>query len=425
MKNPSWSFPNSKFKLGLSSTEASIEHSIPIGGSQSYGDANFSSKGKSVREKSKFMEFDASKSILEVSSSISIKEVLNFLLNHSSTLPVVPGTANATIGGCVASDVHGKNSYHMKTFANSVSEILLDNGIETKWINRNHESEWQSTIGGQGLSGMILRVRIQTIPLNTTQLESMKFLTNGIRENLELLLKLVEDYQFAVSWIDGRRKKNDRFGYVEVADEISTGERPKSIENINLISSSFPKMKVINKASINVFSRLTRLNATRNASAKRVISRWDYLFPNMNIGRWNHLFGNSGFHEIQFLCPKHRIDFAERLISKICDEKPVFLIGIKVLNHPSEGHLSFSGQGFSIAINFAADKTSESYVQEIYSKIIHSINSRIYLTKDWVLQPEQFRAMYPQYIFLQEHRKSSGLYSRVKSSFSDRIQLDL
>ncbi len=395
MKNPSWSYPNSRFRDEQKRSESNTESTISIGGSQSYGDANFNYGTSAQKLDTNYMSYDPKTFVLEVSGSARIKDVLNYLLISSRTLGVVPGTLNATIGGCVASDIHGKNSYHLGTFSSSVCSIYLRNNQESKWIDRENTTDWKSTIGGQGLSGVIEKVRIQTIPIKSTLLKSEIILTKGVQENLQVLRDVAEEHEFAVSWIDGTRSGKDRFGYVEFADEFKSSDEMSTIRNFNLISSKFPRIKLINSFSIGVYSKITRIRSTRFAGVSQIISRWSYLFPNINLGKWNRLFGMNGFHEVQFLCPYEKIEFAEKLISKICNEQKVFLIGIKALKTESEGYLSFSGNGYSVAVNFAANKESESYVENLYSEIVRDINSRIYLTKDWVLKPESFQEMYP------------------------------
>ncbi len=424
MHNTSWSFPNRKFRKLKRAINMDSEISISIGGEQSYGDSNFIIFGKSNRVLDDYIYFDTKTNVLEVSASISVKDTLNYLLEFGRTLSVVPGTMNATIGGCIASDIHGKNSLWVGSFSNSVCEILLSNPSGVFWINRINNLEWKSTVGGQGLSGVIMRAKVTTASLKSTDLVSQKILTKGIYANLIELIKISKDHEFAVSWIDSHGTGLDNFGYVEVADTLSTASKLNKIRNFDLIPKFFPRIKMINPISIYIFSLLTRSSASRTASKKVIISRWDFLFPNINLGKWNRLFGRSGFHEIQFLCDLESLEVASDLILKVCKSRNVFLIGVKVLDNEPEGFLSFPGRGLSIAVNFAADKSSSEFVQEIYSEIIEKLNSRVYLTKDWVLTADQFRLMYPKYKLLQEFRSISKTDKAVKSNFSERVHLD-
>jgi decaprenylphospho-beta-D-ribofuranose 2-oxidase len=424
MRNPSWSFPNRTFRIQQKTVSIADNVSIAIGGEQSYGDANFYHSGKSVRLDSRDIQFNSDTNILEASGSVTLKEVLNYLLIYSKTLIVVPGTPNATIAGCVASDIHGKNSFKVGSFSSSVIEIMLNGSRGDHWIDRRDELAWKSTIGGQGLSGVIKKVRLSTAPLKSTRLYSERFLTKGIEDNFLRLIELSKDHEFAVSWIDSHGIGSDNYGFVEVADSLEKTEKLIPIKNFDLIPRIFPRLKLINRFSIYLYTLLIRLTTMNSGNKKRYISRWSFLFPNINFGKWNRLFGKNGFHEIQFLCDVKDLKIAAEMVQKICREKDVFLIGTKLLNQEPDGFLSFPGKGLSIAVNFAADNQSQAYVELIYSELISKLSSRVYLTKDWVLTPELFKIMYPEYTLLKGFRELNGLKHHIKSSFSERVQLD-
>ena len=424
MRNPSWSLPDNRYQSAQKDLNTNDQIEIAIGGAQSYGDANFHKTGTSVYVSEKYMNFDPATNLVEVSASVTVKELINYLLPFSRTLIVVPGTPNASIAGCVASDIHGKNSFNVGSFSGSVIAIQLMNSALTHWIDRRDESFWKSTIGGQGLSGVMIRIKLSTSAIKSSVLAAEKFITRGIENNLTKLVTLSANHEFAVGWIDSRGTGQDNFGFVEVADSVDITEKLKPIRNINLIPSLFPRMRLINRFSIRIYSWLTRLTSNKVAGKKRLISRWNYLFPNINFGKWNRLFGRKGFHEIQFMCDIDSLKFAADLLSRICHERDVFLIGTKVLSQEPEGYLSFPGKGLSIAVNFAADSESQSYVENVYDEIVETFNSRIYLTKDWVLSPRVFKLMYPKHESLRNFRKVNSLNEYLRSDFSDRVQLD-
>ena len=64
------------------------------------------------------------------SSNLSIKELLPILLKENFFLKVTSGTQYVTIGGAIASDIHGKNHHNDGSFCDHVNEIeiLLANG---------------------------------------------------------------------------------------------------------------------------------------------------------------------------------------------------------------------------------------------------------------------------------------------------------
>ena len=47
---------------------------------------------------------------------MKIQEIINLIINDGWFLGVTPGSKYITIGGCVASDVHGKNHHKTGSF---------------------------------------------------------------------------------------------------------------------------------------------------------------------------------------------------------------------------------------------------------------------------------------------------------------------
>jgi FAD/FMN-containing dehydrogenase len=171
-KVPSWSFPQNKWKK---QPELEIENCVrlpTIGSGRSYGDSNF--LGKLTSSKSKFKElfFDPNGNSVTLGGGVTIYEAVLFLSQYQRTLAVVPGTMEATIEGCIASNIHGKNSHKVGSFANTLLSfsIRTENGYSE--ITREKSEIWNLTIGGQGLTGEIISATLKTVPLLSTSLAS-------------------------------------------------------------------------------------------------------------------------------------------------------------------------------------------------------------------------------------------------------------
>jgi len=112
---------------------------------------------------------------LTVGGGVSISKLLEVIVPLGYFLPVSPGSAQVTIGGAVAADVHGKNHHKDGSLGNHVSRILLIDGKgELKEIKpklehseENNNFFW-ATIGGMGLTGVILEVTISLIKIETS-----------------------------------------------------------------------------------------------------------------------------------------------------------------------------------------------------------------------------------------------------------------
>ena len=101
---------------------------IARGLGRSYGDSSILPNNTIVTTNlDKVISFDKQKGIIEVESGISIKKILNVIVKNGWFLPVTPGSKMITIGGMVASDVHGKNHHKDGNFSNFVLGLKLLN----------------------------------------------------------------------------------------------------------------------------------------------------------------------------------------------------------------------------------------------------------------------------------------------------------
>ena len=77
-----------------------------------------------------FIDFNDVTGVLTCEAGVSLNEILRLIVPKGWFLAVTPGTSFVTIGGAIASDVHGKNHHINGTFSEYVYsfELLLGNG---------------------------------------------------------------------------------------------------------------------------------------------------------------------------------------------------------------------------------------------------------------------------------------------------------
>ena len=145
-----------------------VHEFIARGNGRSYGDASLNDAIVSTLNlKSPFI-LDEENDIMIGGSGLLISEVLESLIPKGYFLPVVPGTKFITLGGAVAADIHGKNHYEAGTLANYVVAFDLFDGEKIVTCNKDlHSKLFFETIGGMGLTGIILLVSISLLILNT------------------------------------------------------------------------------------------------------------------------------------------------------------------------------------------------------------------------------------------------------------------
>jgi FAD/FMN-containing dehydrogenase len=99
-------------------------------------------------------------------------------------LPVTPGSKFVTLGGMIASDVHGKNHHIDGSIANFIEEIsvIIDKEVVNCSINNNNKL-FLDTIGGMGLTGVIIQAKIKLLKVTTTYIKQETIPTINFARN--------------------------------------------------------------------------------------------------------------------------------------------------------------------------------------------------------------------------------------------------
>ncbi len=62
---------------------------------------------------------------MDAGAGVTIGELLDALVPAGWMVPVVPGTQHVSVGGAIASDIHGKNHGAAGTFGSHVDSLTL------------------------------------------------------------------------------------------------------------------------------------------------------------------------------------------------------------------------------------------------------------------------------------------------------------
>ncbi len=184
---------------------------IARGNGRCYGDASLGTHSISTLKYDKALDFDTELGILECQAGLTLDHILDFIVPKGWFLPVTPGTKFITVGGAVASDVHGKNHHVDGAFSNHIvdMDVVTAHGLITCSALREPDLFW-ATCGGMGLTGVITRVKFRLKKIDTAYIKQRQIKA----KNLEEVIRLFEEYRhytYSVAWIDCLQK-GDSFG---------------------------------------------------------------------------------------------------------------------------------------------------------------------------------------------------------------------
>ena len=176
---------------------------IPYGNGRSYGDSALNSHIINIRPKDYFINFDEETGLLHVQAGVLLSEILESYVPRGWFLKVTPGTKLITVGGAIASDIHGKNHHVEGCFSECVENfrIMLANGKVVTCYKDLDPELFKATCGGMGLTGVILDAKIYLKKINSQYIDQTTIKTKNLKETFEAF----EEYQdkpYSVAWID-------------------------------------------------------------------------------------------------------------------------------------------------------------------------------------------------------------------------------
>lgn len=173
------------------------------GAGRSYGDAAQNAGGLVLDPATPpRIEVDADAATVRAAGSATFAEILARVVPQGLLLPVLPGTRHLTVGGAVAADVHGKNQRtdgSISSWLESV-ELLCGNGELLTLTAERDEPAFRATVGGMGLTGVILAVTLRLIRIRSALMR----VTTRRAPDLEAVMAELDTAasRYAVAWID-------------------------------------------------------------------------------------------------------------------------------------------------------------------------------------------------------------------------------
>lgn len=366
---------------------------IARGNGRCYGDAAFSEHIFSTKRLNKFISFDRLNGIIECESGVLLSEVLEVVVPQGYFLYVTPGTKFISIGGAIASDVHGKNHHAEGCFSEYVLEfsLLNENGEILNCSRTENAEKFWATIGGMGLTGIILSAKFKLKNIETAYIrqESIK------AENLDEIFRLFEEsesWTYSVAWIDCLQTgKNIGRSILMRGEHAFRHQLPKNLHDNPLrlrpklsptVPFYFPNF-VLNNFTVKLFNMLY-FKKQRAKEVKSYIDYETFFYPLDAINDWNRIYGKSGFIQYQMVIPKAKgKEGMRRILETIAKSgNGSFLAVLKLFgkNNP-EAYNSFPFEGYTLALDFKVNAKLKDLVQKL-DEIVEEFGGRIYLTKD-------------------------------------------
>lgn len=371
---------------------------IAFGGGRSYGDAALNGGGTAILTErlDRILELDEDEAALVCEPGVRISDLQSLLTPRGFSLPAIPGTGFATVGGAVANDVHGKNHDRDGSFGDHVRwlDLLTADGAVHRVKPDEDGALFNATIGGIGLTGIILAVcfGLLRVPSNAVRVREMR--VRDLDRFFELLAEHRDTAMYSVGWIDAlaRGGRLGR-GVLEVADPSPEGmEEPPQRRRRVPVDMPGILLNPLSIGALNAFyyGRVPAAGRTRTMPTTRFFHPLDAVLD------WNRLYGRGGFHQFQCVMPERESMAGIRALLETITAfgSASFLAVLKTMGGSGLGHLSFPMRGHTLALDFPARGGVGGLLARLEA-ITLDHGGRVYLAKDSTVSAAGFAKMYP------------------------------
>ncbi len=403
---------------------------------RSYGDAAQNGGGLVLR-----LAGDAGGALLDIAkrevtvgAGVSIDDLLRVLVPQGFFVPVTPGTRFVTIGGAVASDIHGKNHHLEGSFGNHVRRIsmLLADGSVAELNPALRADLFWATIGGMGLTGVILDVTINVIPIETS-----KCIVDTTRaHDLDHVMTLMEEgddrYRYAVAWIDlmatGRHLGRSILSRGEHAtrEQLGSDNDGPPLEYSPSVLVSVPPIvpiSALNRVSVKAFNAAWfRKAPLYRVGELQTIAQ--YFHPLDMVGRWNQAYGPRGFVQYQVLVPVGEENALRRVVERLATSGAAsFVTVLKRFGAANPSPLSFPAPGWTLTLDVPAGTRGLAAMLHELDDVVLDAGGRHYMAKDSHTTPDAILRGYPRLAEWQAIRNSVDPEGVWQSDLGRRLGL--
>ncbi len=386
------------FEEQLSEAVLHSDNIIARGNGRCYGDASLAKHTISTLKYDKVLSFDTDKGIFECQAGLTLDKILEVIVPKGWFLPVTPGTKFITVGGAIASDVHGKNHHVDGCFSHHVldMDVVLSNGETITCSPHLNTDLFWATCGGMGLTGIITRARFDLKKIESSYIKQKQIKANNLEEVIELFEKY-RHYTYSVAWIDCLQK-GKHFGrsilmlgeHATLADlDENKKKNPLKLPSKTQITFPFnlPSF-VLNQFTIKAFNFLF-YGKNLSREINNIISYEPFFYPLDAILHWNRGYGKPGFVQYQFVLPLESKQGLIEILNKISDKGLGSFLAVLKIFGKQDDLISFPKEGYTLALDFPVRKGLFEFLDEL-DKVVLNYGGRIYLSKDARMKSEIF-----------------------------------
>ena len=406
---------------------------IARGNGRAYGDcAVGAARTVSMRHFNRMLSFDPASGVLVAEAGVVLADVISAFLPRGWFPSVTPGTKFVSLGGMVAADVHGKNHHRDGSFGAFVDwlDVIGPDGCVVRCSRQEKPDLFRWTMGGMGLTGIILRAAIRLRPVESA----------WIRQRLEPLPNLdatitafenSQDAGYSVAWIDcmSRGEKLGRsllmLGEHATRSDLSGDRACYPFDTPAKRKHNLPfdlPQGTLRPFTVQTFNAFHYWNGKRNRGMS-LVDLETYFYPLDAILGWNRIYGRKGFIQFQCVLPlEHSREGLTALLKAISEAGSGSFLAVLKRFGAQDSAFSFPMLGYTLALDFPVNDRTLALMNNL-DRITLRHGGRFYLAKDSRMRPETLHQSDIRATQFGAWRDAAGMRRRFASKQSERLLL--
>ncbi|MGY6707479.1 MAG: FAD-binding oxidoreductase [Rhizobiaceae bacterium] len=389
----------------LQAGEAGDRSLAAFGNGRSYGDSCHNQTGTLVdmRTMNRILDFDPATGVLKAEAGVLLSEIIDRVVPHGWFPAVVPGTRFVTLGGAIANDIHGKNHHRRGSFGNHVTgfSLLRSDRAIVNCSKQANGDLFAATIGGLGLTGLILTATIQLMKVAADVVEKIERF-DRIEDYFDRAEEADANNEYAVAWIDQLAGGRGLLLTANHVEEQAATKRPGRRLGVPFQ----PPLNLLSKPFLRLFNMAYFHGKGRSAEPRRS-GYQSFFFPLDGVGNWNRLYGPKGLLQHQSVIPfdTARDAVPELLAAATRSGHGSFLTVLKRFGAiASPGLISFPRPGYTLTLDFPNAGEPTLALMNTLDRITLAAGGGVNAYKDARMPPETFAASYPRWAELEALR---------------------
>lgn len=379
----------------------------------SYNDASLNGGGivLDMRGMNQIEEWDSATGVVRCESGVTLEQLWQRVVSDGWWPPVVSGTMKTTLGGCLSTNIHGKNNFQVGPIGEHVIEFtaMLPTGALITCSPKKNADLFYAMISGLGMLGVFTSITLKMKPIYSGLVAVDAWHVPNLSRHISDLHEHAPSHDYIVGWLDAFASGSSLGrGQIHGARQLKEGEDPNPQKTEDLSNQHLPDrfFGVLPKSLLHYFMKPMVNNVTwRFVNFGRYLlalrahtfrqSHDEFHFLLDYAPGWERSFGRGGLIQYQSFLPKETAEDTWREMIQLShrNKLPSYL-GVTKRHRPDKFLLSHSVDGFSLALDFKvtdSNRAKLSAMLQEFDRIVLDAGGRFYFAKNSETSAESTR----------------------------------